>query len=74
MWNINLKIKFYVYLSFLALYLKTLLLISNSIESMCLMFISDLPLYTDFANNDFYTDDTTLYVIGKSLALDCLAK
>ena len=48
-----------------------------------LMFINDLPLYTDSANTDFYADDTTLYVIGKSLetiqrnlqvALDCLAK
>ena len=47
------------------------------------MFINDLPLYTDSANTDFYADDTTLYVIGKSLetirrnlqvALDCLAK
>ena len=48
-----------------------------------LMFINDLPLYTDSANTDFYADDTTLYVIGKSLetiqrnlqvSLDCLAK
>ena len=48
-----------------------------------LMFINDLPLYTDSANTDFYADDTTLYVIGKSLetiqrnlqvAFDCLAK
>ena len=48
-----------------------------------LMFINDLPLYTDSANTDFYADDTTLYVCGKSLeiiernlqiALDCLAK
>ena len=48
-----------------------------------LMFINDLPLYTDSANTDFYADDTTLYVVGESLetiernlqvALDCLAK
>lgn len=48
-----------------------------------LMFINDLPLYTDSAITDFYADDTTLYVSGESLeiiernlqtALDCLAK
>ena len=48
-----------------------------------LMFINDLPLYTDSATTDFYADDTTLYVVGESLetiernlqvALDCLAK
>ena len=48
-----------------------------------LMFINDLPLYTDSANTDFYADDTTLYVVFASLeiiernlqvALDCLAK
>ena len=32
-----------------------------------LMFINDLPLYTNSANTDFYSDDTTLYVIGESL-------
>ena len=48
-----------------------------------LMFINDLPLYTDSANTDFYADDTTLNVSGESLetfernlhiVLDCLAK
>ena len=48
-----------------------------------LMFINDLPLYTDSANTEFYADDTNLYVCGESLeiiernlqiALDCLAK
>ena len=47
------------------------------------MFINDLPLYRDYVITDFFADDTTLYVIGKSLetferhlqvALDCLAK
>ena len=32
-----------------------------------LMFLNDLPLYTDSVNTDFYADDTTLYSIGKSL-------
>ena len=48
-----------------------------------LMFINDLPLYTDSVNTDFYADDTTLYISGETLeiiernlqvALDCLAK
>ena len=48
-----------------------------------LMFINDLPLYTDSVNTDFYADDTTLYISGETLeiiernlqvALDCLSK
>ena len=48
-----------------------------------LLFINDLPLYTDSSNTDMYADDTTLYVCGKTLedirtnlqmALDSLAK
>ena len=47
------------------------------------MFINDLPCILILLNTDFYADDTTLNVIGKSLesiktylqvALDCLTK
>ncbi|MCU7801469.1 MAG: hypothetical protein KZQ70_15395, partial [gamma proteobacterium symbiont of Lucinoma myriamae] len=33
-----------------------------------LMFINDLPLYTDSVNTDLYADDTTLYISGETLA------
>ncbi|MCG7879038.1 MAG: reverse transcriptase family protein [Candidatus Thiodiazotropha endolucinida] len=48
-----------------------------------LLFINDLPLYTESSNTDMYADDTTLYVCAKShediqsslqMALDSLAK
>ncbi|MES9881523.1 MAG: reverse transcriptase family protein [Sedimenticola sp.] len=34
---------------------------------MFLLFINDLPLYTDIVNTDLYADDTTLYDMNKSI-------
>ena len=31
-----------------------------------LMFINDLPLYTNNVSTDLYADDTTLYMIGET--------
>ena len=31
-----------------------------------LMFVNDLPLYTNNVSTDLYVDDTTLYMIGET--------
>ena len=35
---------------------------------MFLLFINDLPLYTDNVKTDLYADDTTLHEKGKSIS------